>query len=57
VLIAGLCDPSLCAQMGARGRERALARFTWERVAARAIADLQAILEVSVSENPTTVPA
>ncbi len=55
VLVAGLRDPSLCARMGARGRERARARFTWERVAARAVADLQAVLEVGVSENPTTL--
>jgi starch synthase len=55
VLVAGLGDPLLCAEMGARGRERASERFTWDRVAARAVADLQAILDIGVSANSTTV--
>jgi glycosyltransferase involved in cell wall biosynthesis len=56
VLVAAIRDPLLCARMGELGRERAGKRFTWPRVAARAVADLQAILEVGLSERPTTVP-
>jgi starch synthase len=55
ILVAALRDPSQCAEMGARGRERAHTRFTWERVAARAVADLRSILHIGVSENPTTI--
>ena len=55
VLIAALRQPALCAELGTRGRERALARFTWERVAARAIADLQSMLGLGISEHSTTV--
>jgi len=42
-LISALRDPALCARMGALGRERAFARFTWRHVAGRAIADLDSI--------------
>jgi starch synthase len=55
ILVEALRDPSKCAAMGARGRERARARFTWERVATRAVADLRSILDVGVSENATTI--
>lgn len=41
-MIAALGDAAACARMGAAGRERALALFTWERVAGRALADLAA---------------
>jgi glycosyltransferase involved in cell wall biosynthesis len=40
VLIEALQNPSECVRRGKLGRERSLALFTWERVAARAIADL-----------------
>ena len=33
-----------CAEMGRRGRERALAMFTWDRVADRALEDLNQIV-------------
>lgn len=37
-----LRDPVAAAEMGRRGRERALERFTWDRVAERALNDLAA---------------
>jgi starch synthase len=45
VLISALRDRSLCARMGALGRQRGLTHFTWERVALRAIEDLQRLRE------------
>lgn len=44
-LTTALQNPSECARRGARGRERALSLFTWERVAARAVADLSTLGE------------
>lgn len=41
VLIAALSDPEACVRLGAKGRERSLALFTWEQVAARALGDLE----------------
>jgi glycosyltransferase involved in cell wall biosynthesis len=43
VLITALRNPAECARRGALGRERSLARFTWERVASRVIADLHTL--------------
>lgn len=40
-LVNVLRDPQCAARMGNAGRERALKTFTWDRVAARAIADLK----------------
>lgn len=40
-MLAALADPARAAVMGARGRERALATFTWNLVAARAVEDLE----------------
>jgi starch synthase len=40
-LVTALRDPELCARLGARGRDRSLALFTWERVAERALHDLE----------------
>ena len=54
-LIAILRDPINAARMGARGRDRALSRFTWDRVAARAITDLNALTEVGISKHEMTV--
>ena len=55
VLITALRDPSVCARLGTRGREKALARFTWDSVAARAVADMNSILEGGVLSNKTPV--
>lgn len=44
VLIEALSDPAECARRGNAGRQRSLTRFTWERVAARAIGDLSALV-------------
>jgi glycosyltransferase involved in cell wall biosynthesis len=51
VLIEALRNPSECARRGALGRERSLALFTWERVAARAIADLNSLRDVAVRKT------
>jgi starch synthase len=51
VLIEALRNPSECARRGALGRERSLALFTWERVAARAIADLHNLRDVSARKT------
>jgi glycosyltransferase involved in cell wall biosynthesis len=51
VLSEALRNPSECARRGALGRERSLALFTWERVAARAVADLHALREAP-GRNP-----
>jgi glycosyltransferase involved in cell wall biosynthesis len=40
ILLQSLRDREKSATMGRRGRERALRLFTWDRVAARALADL-----------------
>jgi glycosyltransferase involved in cell wall biosynthesis len=40
ILLQSLRDRERSATMGRRGRERALRLFTWDRVAARALADL-----------------
>ena len=55
VLINALRNPVLCERMGARGRERAFARFTWDSVAARAVSDLTSIIETCVSSDETHV--
>jgi glycosyltransferase involved in cell wall biosynthesis len=55
VLIAALQHPALCQRMGANARERALARFTWEGVAARAASDLASMLQVGVSGDGASV--
>ena len=47
VLISALRSPTECARRGALGRERALARFTWDQVAARAIADLHSLRDAT----------
>jgi glycosyltransferase involved in cell wall biosynthesis len=57
VLSAALKDPLLCQRMGARGRERAASRFTWDHVAARAASDLASIIEAGVSNRETSVTA
>ena len=44
VLTLALTDREASLEMGRRGRSRALAWFTWERVAARAIEDLEGML-------------
>ncbi len=44
VLIAALANPEACAQLGATGRERSLALFTWEQVAARALDGLERLI-------------
>ena len=44
VLIAALANPEACARMGAKGRERSLALFTWKQVAARALGDLERLI-------------
>jgi glycosyltransferase involved in cell wall biosynthesis len=54
VLIAALRNPSECARRGAMGRERALARFTWERVAASAIADLHSLRDAASTRRAST---
>jgi glycosyltransferase involved in cell wall biosynthesis len=51
VLVAALRDPSACARMGALARERSLAQFTWERVATRALADLERFREFRVAAS------
>jgi alpha-maltose-1-phosphate synthase len=43
-LIRALRDPEESARLGRAGRERALDRFTWDRVAARAVADMNLLL-------------
>jgi alpha-maltose-1-phosphate synthase len=53
-LIAILRDPINAAGMGARGRERALSRFTWDRVAASAVTDLNDLTEVGISKHEMT---
>lgn len=40
-LLAALRDPAEAARRGALGRERALSLYTWDHVAARALADLE----------------
>ena len=56
VLVRMLQDPEGSARMGAQGRKRALARFTWDLVAQRAHADLCALLgrsqEVGLEGRP-----
>ncbi len=52
VLVTALRNPLECARRGALGRERSLARFTWKRVADRAMADLHAYGERAVA-TPT----
>jgi starch synthase len=44
-LTTALQNPSESARRGALGRERALSLFTWERTAARAVADLSTLGE------------
>jgi glycosyltransferase involved in cell wall biosynthesis len=44
ILISALTDPVTCARMGAAGRMRSLALFTWEHVASRALKDLERLL-------------
>jgi glycosyltransferase involved in cell wall biosynthesis len=48
ILIEALANPAECARRGTLGRERSLALFTWERVAARAIADLNNLRDASL---------
>jgi glycosyltransferase involved in cell wall biosynthesis len=55
VLITALRNPAECARRGALGRERALARFTWERVAARAIADLHSLRDATSTGRASAV--
>ena len=43
VLVTALRNPSECAHRGALGRERSVALFTWDRVVARAMADLNSL--------------
>jgi len=43
-----LDDPAAAREMGRRGRERVLAEYTWDRVAGRLLAGLEAAL----SEGP-----
>jgi alpha-maltose-1-phosphate synthase len=57
VLIAALRDPSACARMGAAGRERSLAHFTWEHAASRAIADLQQLGEFGAAARRRAMTA
>jgi glycosyltransferase involved in cell wall biosynthesis len=54
-LITALTDASLCERMGARGRERALSRFTWDSVAARAASDLTSLIAGRVPCDEATV--
>jgi glycosyltransferase involved in cell wall biosynthesis len=42
-LVRALSDPEECARLGSAGRARALELFTWDRVAARAIADIERV--------------
>lgn len=51
VLISALRDPVECARRGALGRERSLACFTWERVATRAIADLNSLRDGALASR------
>lgn len=44
VLIDALTHPERCIDMGAKGRDRALNRFTWDLVAQRAVDDLRRIV-------------
>jgi glycosyltransferase involved in cell wall biosynthesis len=57
VLITALRDPALCERMGARGREVALTHFTWDNVAARAIAELDSIRNSVSTGRNTLIPA
>lgn len=57
VLIAALRDPARCAAMGALGRDRYLANFTWERVAIRALADLGDLRKSDSSAWPAAATA
>jgi starch synthase len=57
VLISALRNPSLCERMGTRGREVALTHFTWDNVAARAIADLDSISRPGVQRRNAQVQA
>jgi glycosyltransferase involved in cell wall biosynthesis len=52
VLIAALRDPVTCSRMGVLGREHALARFTWERVVAHALADIHSLGGAGRSATP-----
>lgn len=56
VLIVALRNPGESARMGALGRERSLARFTWDRVAARAAADLHRLRDAARA-RPTSAPS
>jgi glycosyltransferase involved in cell wall biosynthesis len=55
VLIAALRNPAECARRGQLGRERALARFTWHHVAARAIADLLRLRDATSTRRASMV--
>lgn len=52
VLVNAFSDRAACARMGAKGRERSEAIFTWERVAGRAIDHLESLLG-RATERPT----
>ena len=56
VLVEALQNPAECARRGTLGRQRSLGRFTWERVASRALVDLRALTnEQRVTRQPATV--
>lgn len=55
VLIGALRNPGESDRMGALGRKRSLERFTWERVAARAVVDLQRLRD-GATAKPTSAP-
>lgn len=55
VLIMALRNAPLRDQMGAAARDRALARFTWDRVAATAASDLAALAMASVTVDQSLV--
>ena len=53
VLIRALTQPEMSADMGLRGRARALEMFTWHRVAERALVELQQLIDVPAGSDPT----
>lgn len=55
VLVEALQDPAECRRRGALGRDRSLALFTWDRVAGRAIADLQSLRDAASARPVSTL--
>ena len=57
VLLEALRDPPRAAKMGARGRERVLAKFTWAHVARRVIDDVRTLRPGAASPGEADRPS